>query len=139
MAKKTTTNTAAAPAPAQPKRAGKAPAFATGSSCDLSELGLVNQFVDGRHSPYDREIDQLVADTNASGNPPSVGRKYADTQAINGLRRRAEKKGVRLQFLILPDGEGFVVRVDPDPKSRVSRKPTAAAGTAQTTNQTSAA
>lgn len=124
MPKKTTTS-AGAGTGSQPRRVAKNPADSTGSACDLSELGLMDRFTEGR-SQYEREIDQLIADTHASANPASVGRKYTDPRAINSLKKRADKKGIKLQFLTLPNGGGFVVRIDPDPKEKAVRKPPAA-------------
>ena len=113
--------------PGAVKRMVKTPANSQGETVDLTELGLAERFNHGR-SQYDVELDKLIADTKASSNPATVGRKYSDIRAQNSLKKRADLKNIRLEFLTLPNGQGFVVRIDPDPQPRSHRKtPTPAA------------
>jgi len=105
------------------KRGGKIPANSQGETVDLGLLGLTEKFIGGRRSQYDAELDKLIADTAKSENPSHVGRKFTDIRAANSLKKRADIRGVKLEFLTLPNNQGFVVRIDPNPQSRKVKSP----------------
>lgn len=105
------------------KRRPKTSADASASVIELPD-DLAGKFQVQR-SVYDTRLDELQAATLAVresgvGSPLKVALKFMDPKAKNSLRKRAELRGVNLDFLDAQGG-GFLVRISSDQTPKVPK------------------